>query len=53
MPNFGMGNVLTNNNFLKFQKRICPENVIISMSNLSDSQKYINRIKEKIQQKYP
>lgn len=35
MPSAGLGNVLTNDQFLKFQQRINPHSTIISMSNLS------------------
>ena len=34
MPSTGLGNVLTNDQFLKFQQRITPNSTIISMSNL-------------------
>lgn len=35
MSSSGLGNVLTNEQFLKFQQKINPHSTIISMSNLS------------------
>jgi len=48
MPNAGLGNTLTNEQFLAFQQKINPHTTIISMSNLSDPEKYIQIIKNKI-----
>lgn len=36
MPSSGLGNVLTNEQFLAFQQKINPHSTIISLSNLSD-----------------
>jgi hypothetical protein len=36
MPSTGLGNVLTNEQFLAFQQKINPLSTIISMSNLSN-----------------
>lgn len=48
MPSTGLGNILTNQQFLDFQQKINPQSTIISMSNLSDPEKYIQIIKNKI-----
>lgn len=53
MPGRGIGNTLTNNEFVKFQQKITPKNMIISMSNISDPNAFIQKIKDKIKQKYP
>jgi hypothetical protein len=53
MPSTGMGNVLTNKEFLKFQQKITPHNMLISISNITDVDRTIKRIIEKIKIKYP
>lgn len=53
MPGKGVGNTLTNAEFLKFQQKITPKNMIISMSNITDPTAFIQKIKTKITQKYP
>lgn len=53
MPSKGIGNTLTNQEFLKFQQKITPKNMIISMSNISDPQAFIQKIKHNIKTKYP
>lgn len=35
MPSTGLGNVLTNDQFVKFQQKINPHSTVISLSNLS------------------
>jgi hypothetical protein len=41
MPSTGTGNVLNNQQFQLFQQKINPHSTIISMSNLSNPEKYI------------
>lgn len=45
MPGKGVGNTLTNKNFLEFQQKITPKNMIISMSNISNPTDFITSIK--------
>jgi hypothetical protein len=53
MPKSGIGNQLTNADFLKFQKRITPANTLFSFSNYPDENQLIKLINEKITTKYP
>lgn len=54
MPNNGLGQVLTNENFLNFQRKyLTPHKTVISLSNLKDPQAVINSIKLKIKETYP
>lgn len=53
MPVAGLGNVLTNQNFLKFQEKIVPENTIISLSNIKNPDEAIASILTKIKERYP
>ena len=53
MPSSGLGNVLTNQQFLQFQQKINPHSTIIAMSNLSNPERYIEIIKKKIKENYP
>ncbi len=52
MPSRGVGNTLVNAEFLKFQKKITPRNMIISMSNINDPNNFIEKLKQKIKTKY-
>jgi hypothetical protein len=52
MPSTGLGNILTNKIFSSFQQKINPHSTIISLSNLSDPDKYIQIIKDKIKSNY-
>ena len=47
MPSTGLGNILKNEQFSAFQQKINPHSTVISMSNLSDPEKYIQIIKKK------
>ena len=54
MPKMGLGNVLSNQSFLDFQRKfLTPHGTIISLSNFTDPYSAINRIKSKISQRYP
>ena len=52
MPSTGLGNILKNKQFSAFQQKINPHSTVISMSNLSDPEKYIQIIKNKIKQNH-
>ena len=53
MPSAGLGNILTDKEFLNFQQKITPTNTIISMSNINNPDETIASIISKIKQKYP
>lgn len=54
MPTNGSGSVLTNKNFLDFQRKfVTPHDTVISMSNVKNPQNLINSIKDKIKSRYP
>ncbi len=53
MPSNGLGQVLTNENFLNFQRTfITPHKTIISLSNVKEADRVVETIKAKIKQKY-
>ena len=53
MPNNGLGQILTNQNFIDFQRKyITPHKTIISLSNVKNADKVIESIKAKIKEKY-
>jgi hypothetical protein len=52
MPSTGLGNVLTNEQFLAFQQKINPHSTVISLSNLSNPERYIQIIKGKIKDNF-
>lgn len=54
MPKSGLGNVLSSDAFLKFQRQfLTPYGTIISLSNFNDPDAAIAKIKQKIQDRYP
>lgn len=53
MPSQGCGNILKNENFLSFQQKIVPANMLISMANIQDADKLIQQIADKIKTRYP
>lgn len=53
MPGKGVGNILTNTEFLKFQQKITPHNMVISMSNIANPDQFVAKIIERIKTKYP
>ena len=54
MPTLGLGQVLTNEQFLAFQQaNITPHGTIISLSNVKHPERVIAAIKEKIRANYP
>lgn len=54
MPKSGLGNVLSSEAFLKFQRQfLTPYGTIISLSNFSDPNAAIAKIKQKIRERYP
>ena len=53
MPSGGLGNVLKNENFIKFQQKITPHNLLISMSNMKNPDETISTILQKIKNRYP
>ncbi len=54
MPKSGLGNVLSNDAFLKFQREfLTPFGTIVSLSNFRDPHAAILKIKQKIRERYP
>jgi predicted Zn-dependent peptidase len=54
MPNSGLGQILTNEDFLDFQRKfITPHKTVISLSNLKNPDEVIKSIKRKIKEDYP
>ena len=54
MPKRGFGNTLSSDAFLNFQRKyLTPHGSIISMSNFSDPNAAIAKIKQKIKERYP
>ena len=54
MPSKGVGNVLTNSQFLAFQKKfITPHDTVISMSNIRNPDELVSHIKRKIAERFP
>jgi len=54
MPSNGLGQILTNKDFIDFQKKhITPHDTVISLSNVKNPEKVIAEIKKKIKDRYP
>ncbi len=53
VPLSGLGNVLTNSEFLAFQRKISPKNIVISLSNVSNPDDTVKTILYKIKTQYP